>query len=108
MARYATSAPSRLSFGTDGSSSSSTASNTPMPPGTLLITPAAMAIRYTPANASKLIAACGGSNTYSTLAAHNKSAHATAICANAMRGFGTGMTMRQIFRGSCRVQTSHR
>ena len=38
-------APSSRSWGTAGNSSSRTASNTPMPPGTLLITPAAMAIK---------------------------------------------------------------
>ena len=36
-------------------------------------------------------AACGGSSTYSTPAAHSRSPQATAICAKAMRGLGTGM-----------------
>jgi len=62
-----------------------------MPPGTLLMTPAAMAIKYTPANAAKPSVACGGSSTYKTPAAINRSALATLTCASAIRGRSTGM-----------------
>jgi hypothetical protein len=43
--------------------------------------------------AANPICACGGSSTYSTPAAHSRSAQATATCANAMRGLGTGITL---------------
>ena len=51
MMRKASSAPSSSSAGTARNSSSSTDSNTPTPPGTLLMMPAAIAMRNSPAKA---------------------------------------------------------
>ena len=73
--------------------SSSTDSNTPTPPGTLLMMPAMIAIRYRPAKCANPIDACGGRSTYSTPAAHSRSPLATAIWAKATRMLGTGMTI---------------
>ena len=59
-AKSQSSAPSSSSAGTARNSNSSTDSNTPTPPGTLLMMPAAIAMRNSPANGAKPIEACGG------------------------------------------------
>jgi hypothetical protein len=71
-------------------SSNSTDSNTPTPPGTLLMMPAAMAMMNMAAKAANPTCEWGGRSEYSTPAAHKRSPDATATWAKAIPGLGMG------------------
>ena len=92
--------PAALSW----NSSSSTDSNTPTPPGTLLMMPAAMAMMKMAGErreADRAPAAAAASTGRRRRIGDRRTPRA--ICAKAMRGLGTGITILRQRNGSCRL-----